>query len=128
MTDEKKNGEQPRNHSADQPAGCEQRYRFCGPSAARCTSCNSGNSKPVAAATMKEPYIADLAKYENQAITGFFAVASKQVRGKKDGSRYFALTLGDRTGQIEARMWETADAGEFVDRRHRQGSRTGVPI
>ncbi len=63
---------------------------------------------------MKEPYIADLAKYENQAITGFFAAASKQVRGKKDGSRYFALTLSDRTGQIESRMWETAEAGDFV--------------
>lgn len=63
---------------------------------------------------MKEPYIADLAKYENQAITGFFAVASKQVRSKKDGSRYFALTLSDRTGQIESRMWETAEVGDFV--------------
>jgi 3'-5' exoribonuclease len=63
---------------------------------------------------MKEPYIADLAKYENQAITGFFAVASKQVRSKKDGSRYFALTLSDRTGQIESRMWETVEAGDFV--------------
>ncbi|MGA9246007.1 MAG: HD domain-containing protein [Silvibacterium sp.] len=63
---------------------------------------------------MKEPYIADLAKYENQAITGFFAVASKQVRSKKDLSRYFALTLSDRTGQIESRMWETAEAGDFV--------------
>ena len=63
---------------------------------------------------MKEPNIADLAKYENQAITGFFAAASKQVRSKKDGSRYFALTLSDRTGQIESRMWETAEAGDFV--------------
>jgi 3'-5' exoribonuclease len=63
---------------------------------------------------MKEPSIADLAKYENQAITGFFVVSAKQVRSKKDGSLYFALTLADRTGQIEARMWETADAGEFA--------------
>jgi 3'-5' exoribonuclease len=63
---------------------------------------------------MKEPFIADLAKYENQVITGFFAVSSKQVRNKKDGSHYFALTLADRTGQIEARMWETAEAGDFV--------------
>ena len=63
---------------------------------------------------MKEPSIADLAKYENQAITGFFVVSAKQVRSKKDGSLYFALTLADRTGQLEARMWETADAGEFA--------------
>jgi 3'-5' exoribonuclease len=63
---------------------------------------------------MKEPRIADLAQHENQAITGFFAVAAKQVRSKKDGAVYFALTLADSSGQIEARMWETLDAGEFA--------------
>jgi 3'-5' exoribonuclease len=62
---------------------------------------------------MKDINIADLAKYENQAITGFFAVNTKQVRSKKDGSRYFSLTLADRTGQVDAVMWETGDAGEF---------------
>ena len=63
---------------------------------------------------MKEPSIADLGRYENQSVTGFFAVTSKQTRSKKDGSPYFALTLADSTGQIESRMWETADAGEFT--------------
>jgi 3'-5' exoribonuclease len=63
---------------------------------------------------MKEHYIADLAKYENQVVTEFFAVGVKQARSKKDGARYFALTLADRTGQIEARMWETDGAGEFA--------------
>jgi 3'-5' exoribonuclease len=63
---------------------------------------------------MKEPSIADLGRFENQAITSFFAVSAKQVRSKKDGSRYFALIFADRTGQIDARMWETADAGEFA--------------
>ena len=63
---------------------------------------------------MKEPFIADLAKHENQVITGFFAVSAKNVRSKKDGAFYFALTLADATGQIEARMWETAEAGEFA--------------
>lgn len=62
---------------------------------------------------MKEPMVADLAAHENQAITGFFAAAAKQVRSRKDGGRYFALTLCDRTGQIEARLWETDGAGEF---------------
>ncbi|MGB7188644.1 MAG: OB-fold nucleic acid binding domain-containing protein [Acidobacteriaceae bacterium] len=63
---------------------------------------------------MKEPSVADLARYENQSITANFAVAAKSVRSKKDGATYFALTLADRTGQIEARMWETAEAGEFA--------------
>lgn len=63
---------------------------------------------------MKEPYIADLARFENQVITGYFAVTSRHDRSKRDGSRYFALTFSDRTGQMEARMWETAEAGEFA--------------
>jgi 3'-5' exoribonuclease len=63
---------------------------------------------------MKEHFIADLARSENQIITGFFAVSAKNVRSKKDGTLYFALTLADSTGQIEARMWETAEAGEFA--------------
>lgn len=63
---------------------------------------------------MKDLYFQDLAKYENQAVTAFFAVTLKQVRSKKDGAPYFALTLCDRTGQLEARMWETAGAGEFA--------------
>jgi 3'-5' exoribonuclease len=62
---------------------------------------------------MKEPMVADLASRENREITGFFAVGSKQVRTGRDGGRYFALTLADRTGQIEARMWEIDGAGEF---------------
>ncbi len=62
---------------------------------------------------MKDLWVADLAGQENREITGFFAVAAKQVRSGRDGGRYFALTFGDRTGQIDARMWEIAEAGEF---------------
>ncbi len=59
---------------------------------------------------MKEFYVADAASFENQAVVSFFAVASKQLRGRKDGGQYLALTLSDRTGQIESRMWDN-----FVD-------------
>jgi 3'-5' exoribonuclease len=62
---------------------------------------------------MKEPMVADLASRENGEITGFFAAGWKQVRTGRDGGRYFALTLCDRTGQIEARMWDIDGAGEF---------------
>jgi 3'-5' exoribonuclease len=62
---------------------------------------------------MKEPMVGDLGSRENKEITGFFAAGSKQVRTGRDGGRYFALTLADRTGQIDARMWEIDDAGEF---------------
>jgi 3'-5' exoribonuclease len=55
---------------------------------------------------MKEIYVADVAKFENQAVIAYFAVTSKQLRSRKDGGQYMAVTLGDRTGQIESRMWE----------------------
>jgi 3'-5' exoribonuclease len=55
---------------------------------------------------MKEIYVADLGKFENQAVVTFFAVTSRQLRSRKDGGQYMALILGDRTGQIESRMWE----------------------
>jgi 3'-5' exoribonuclease len=55
---------------------------------------------------MKEIYVADLGKFENQAVVSFFAVTSKQLRSRKDGGQYLALTLGDRTGNLECRMWD----------------------
>ena len=63
---------------------------------------------------MKDLFIADLGKFENQVVTGFFVVTTKQVRSRKDGAPYFALTLSDGTGQIECRMWEIAEAQEFA--------------
>jgi 3'-5' exoribonuclease len=62
---------------------------------------------------MKDMMVADLGGRENREITGFFAAGLKQVRTGKDGGRYLALTLVDRTGQIDARMWDIDDAGEF---------------
>jgi 3'-5' exoribonuclease len=55
---------------------------------------------------MKEIYVADLGKFENQAVVAFFVVTSKQLRSRKDGGQYLAVTFGDRTGQIESRMWD----------------------
>lgn len=62
---------------------------------------------------MKDIMVADLASRENREITAFFAAASKQVRTGRDGGRYFALTLADRTGQVDGRMWEIDEAGDF---------------
>src|SRR5579863_1040284 len=55
---------------------------------------------------MKEFYIADCAAFENQTVTSSFVVASKQVKSKKSGELYLALTLTDRTGTLEAKMWD----------------------
>ncbi len=70
---------------------------------------------------MKDFYVADASRKENQQIVGYFAVTAKQVRVKKEGGEYLALTLGDKTGQFDARMWEnfndcvpTFKAGDVV--------------
>jgi len=56
---------------------------------------------------MKDFYVVDAAKFDGAAVTSFFAVSSMSVREKKTGTgQYLALTLGDKTGTIEARMWE----------------------
>jgi 3'-5' exoribonuclease len=55
---------------------------------------------------MKDFYICDSERFENQVITSSFVVASKQAKPKKSGELYLALTLVDRTGQIEAKMWD----------------------
>jgi len=62
---------------------------------------------------MKEFFISDCSQQENKVITSSFVVVSKQVKPKKNGEPYLALTLGDRTGQIEAKMWDNVE--EFLD-------------
>lgn len=55
---------------------------------------------------MKDFYIRDCQQHENQDITSNFVVASKQVKTKKNGELYLALTLADRSGQLQANMWD----------------------
>ncbi len=55
---------------------------------------------------MKDFYIGDCARHENKVITSSFVVVAKQIKPKKTGEPYLALTLGDRSGQIEAKMWD----------------------
>ncbi|HXW91067.1 MAG TPA: OB-fold nucleic acid binding domain-containing protein [Terriglobales bacterium] len=58
---------------------------------------------------MKDFFLADCGQHENKVITSSFVVISKQIRPKKSGEPYLALILGDRTGQIEAKMWDNVD-------------------
>jgi 3'-5' exoribonuclease len=62
---------------------------------------------------MKDFFIADAARFDNQGITSFFCIASIGLRDRKGGGgQYLALTLADKTGQFEARMWD--DFAEVV--------------
>ncbi len=55
---------------------------------------------------MKDFFVCDCVQHENKVITSSFVVVVKQVKPKKTGEPYLALTLGDRSGHIEAKMWD----------------------
>ena len=57
---------------------------------------------------MKSPFISDLAA--EQTILTFFLVNEKEIRNTRAGKSYLRLELGDRTGAIEAVMWDQAEA------------------
>jgi 3'-5' exoribonuclease len=59
---------------------------------------------------MKDIYIADLANFEEgKLFDGFFLVLAKQQRSTKTNKPYLSLILGDKTGQLEGRVWEPGD-------------------
>src|SRR6266536_4460693 len=62
---------------------------------------------------MKDFFLADCAQHENKIITSTFVVVAKQIKPKKTGDPYIALTLGDRSGQLEAKMWDNVE--EVID-------------
>jgi len=55
---------------------------------------------------MKSPYLSEL--QPNQTIQGTFLVSYKDVRQKKSGDPYLSLTLTDRSGELDAKMWDNA--------------------
>jgi 3'-5' exoribonuclease len=68
---------------------------------------------------MKSPYVREMKP--NQVVTTTFLVHVKDVRQKKSGDPYLSLLLGDRTGEIDAKMWDnvaevmdTFDRDDFV--------------
>jgi 3'-5' exoribonuclease len=58
---------------------------------------------------MKDFYICDCVRHENKIITSTFVVVAKQIKPKKTGEPYLALTVGDRSGQLEAKMWDNVE-------------------
>ena len=55
---------------------------------------------------MKDFFVCDCPQYENKVIVSTFVVSSKQVKPRKTGELFLALLLADRSGQIEAKMWD----------------------
>jgi 3'-5' exoribonuclease len=65
---------------------------------------------------MKDFFVCDCLQHENKVIISSFVVIAKQVKPKKSGEPYLALTLGDRSGHLEAKMWDNvADTIDAFD-------------
>ncbi len=60
---------------------------------------------------MKSPFVDSLVA--NEVVTAQFLVLSKEIRQKKTGEPYLSLHLADRTGEIEAKMWD--NVAEVID-------------
>jgi 3'-5' exoribonuclease len=60
---------------------------------------------------MKSPYVNELEA--NKVITTSFLVHSKEIRQKKSGEAYLSLLLADRTGELDAKMWD--NVAEVLD-------------
>jgi 3'-5' exoribonuclease len=60
---------------------------------------------------MKSPYVNELEP--NQLTTTSFLVHSKEIRQKKSGELYLSLLLADRTGELDAKMWDNVT--EVID-------------
>ena len=79
---------------------------------------------------MKDFYLCDCAQQENKVITSMFVVVSKQIKAKKSGEPYLALTLGDRSGSLDAKMWDNVEELPECLRagRLRQNQRADQPL
>jgi 3'-5' exoribonuclease len=61
---------------------------------------------------MKDFFVEDAARFDCATVTTYFVLSSLQVREKKQGGQFLALTVTDRTGSLEARMWD--DVAEAI--------------
>jgi 3'-5' exoribonuclease len=64
---------------------------------------------------MKSPFVSELEA--GKVATATFLVHAKEIRQKKTGEPYLSLVLGDRTGELDAKMWDNvADVIDTFDR------------
>jgi 3'-5' exoribonuclease len=59
---------------------------------------------------MKETFVANLEA--NQSITTTFLVKSKEVKAKRSGEPFLSLVLGDKSGELDAKMWDNVEGIE----------------
>ncbi len=57
----------------------------------------------------KKPHLWIKDLKEEERVQGLYMVKVKRVGTTKKGTPFLSLTLGDRTGEVEAKVWERAD-------------------
>src|SRR6202000_2219975 len=57
---------------------------------------------------MKTGFVTEL--LSEQTITSFFLVHEKEVRNTREGPASLRMEVGDRSGTVEARMWDQFEA------------------
>lgn len=55
---------------------------------------------------MKDFFVADAARFDNEVVTSFFVLSSIQMREKQQGGQYLSLTLADKSGLLGGTMWD----------------------
>jgi 3'-5' exoribonuclease len=64
---------------------------------------------------MKSPFIRELKP--NELATAVFLVHAKEIRQKRTGEPYLSMMLGDRSGEMDAKMWDNvAEVMDTFDR------------
>lgn len=65
---------------------------------------------------MKDIFVSDLAGFdEGRVFDGYFLLLSRQQRSTKSNKPYLNLILGDKTGQLEGRVWDLNDPRVWKD-------------
>lgn len=57
---------------------------------------------------MKKAFVAELST--EQSVTTFFLVHEKEIRNTREGKQYLRMELGDKSGTVEARVWDAFEA------------------
>jgi len=64
---------------------------------------------------MKSPFVRELKP--NEIATAIFLVHSKEIRQKRTGEPYLSMLLSDRSGELDAKMWDgVAEVMDTFDR------------
>ncbi len=65
---------------------------------------------------MKKVFVEELRERQGQTVDTTFLVRDKMLSATKDGRPYIRLALLDRTGKVEARIWERTDQENHIGR------------